>query len=161
MSETIAPRTKVNIKYGQDSKGKGGTELPENILVLGNFSGRESDEELSEMEAFEINKKEDLNKVLGKLQVEIKTTVKDRLRNDGESEIPISIKVSKMSDFEPDHIVEEVPELKKLMELRQALKDFKSNLNSREFKNRIQGLVNNPDEMKSILDSLIEASEER
>jgi type VI secretion system protein ImpB len=160
MGETIAPRTKVNIRYEDSSRGgKEQVELPENIMVLGNFSGKEEDEELAEKEIYEINSKGDLNKVLAKMQVEIKTSVKDRLRDDEDASIPVTINVAKMSDFEPDHIVEEVPELKKLTELRQALKDFKSDLNSKDFKNKLQKLIKNPEEMKSILDSLIEASE--
>ena len=57
-----------------------------------------------------------------------------------------------MKDFGPEAIVEQVPELKRLLELREALKALKGPLsNVPEFRKKIQDLVKDETARKQLL----------
>ncbi len=63
----------------------------------------------------------------------------------------LNLDFKSMKDFEPDTIIQKIPELKKLMELRDALKALKGPLgNIPEFRKKIQDLVKD-DEVKARL----------
>jgi type VI secretion system protein ImpB len=54
----------------------------------------------------------------------------------------VSLKFESLRDFEPDAIVEKVPELKEIIELRNALKALKGPLgNVPDFRKKLQALV--------------------
>ncbi|MBT0606221.1 type VI secretion system contractile sheath small subunit, partial [Campylobacter lari] len=74
---------------------------------------------------------------------DIKTqfNVKNTLGGDAE-ELDINLKISSMKDFSPDNIVQQVPELNKLMRLREALMALKGPMG------------NIPNFRKAVLDAL-------
>ena len=56
--------------------------------------------------------------------------------------MPVSLKFDSLRDFEPDAIVENVPELKEIIELRNALKSLKGPLgNVPDFRKKLQTLI--------------------
>ena len=58
-------------------------------------------------------------------------------------------------DFEPDQIIKQVPELAKLLELREALKALKNPLsNVPDFRKKIQQLVTDPDQRAALMKEL-------
>ena len=68
--------------------------------------------------------------------------VHDRLSEDAGGTLSINLKFKKLSDFGPDAIVEQVPELRQLMELRKALTALKGPLgNVPAFRRKIQSLL--------------------
>jgi type VI secretion system protein ImpB len=57
-----------------------------------------------------------------------------------------------MKDFGPEAIVEQVPELKRLLELREALRALKGPLaNVPEFRNKIQDLIKDDNSRQRLL----------
>ncbi|MBI0151364.1 type VI secretion system contractile sheath small subunit, partial [Bifidobacterium sp. M0353] len=44
------------------------------------------------------------------------------------SEIPVNLEFKSMKDFHPEQIVQQVPELKSLLAMRNLLRDLKSNI---------------------------------
>ena len=64
------------------------------------------------------------------------------MMGDSEETIDISLDISKLSDFEPDQIIEQIDELKKILQLREALKSLKGPLgNSPQMRRQIQRLL--------------------
>ena len=67
------------------------------------------------------------------------------IRDSGEDstdELAIALRVSAMKDFNPASLVEQIPELKKLMELRDALVALKGPLgNAPSFRKAIEGVL--------------------
>jgi type VI secretion system protein ImpB len=72
-------------------------------------------------------------------------TVDNKMADDG-SVIDVALKIDQLSDFSPDSIVEQVPELKAMLQLRDALKALKGPLgNSPQMRKRIQALLSDED----------------
>ena len=64
----------------------------------------------------------------------------------------VKLKVGSMKDFGPEAIAQQVPELKRLQELREALASLKGPLsNVPEFRKKIQDLVKDEDARKKLL----------
>ena len=67
----------------------------------------------------------------------------------------VDLKFESLSDFDPDAIVRSVPELAKLMDLREALKALKGPLaNVPEFRKKVQELIKDPGAREKLLKEL-------
>ena len=143
---SVAPKERVNIVYKPDTGDQTeGVELPLKMLVMGDFIGREDDKSLDERKAINVDK-DNFNDVMEGQGLSLEMSVPNHLSEpkEGEEESNLSTKLEfkNMRDFEPDNIVKEVPELKKLLDLRDALTALKGPLgNVPEFRKLIQSLV--------------------
>lgn len=143
---SVAPKERVNIVYKPDTGDqKEEIELPLKMLVMGDFIGRDDDKALDERKAINIDK-DNFNDVMEGQGLSVEMSVPNHLSDvkDGEERANLSTKLNfkKMRDFEPDTIAQEVPELKKLLDLRDALTALKGPLgNVPEFRKLIQTLV--------------------
>jgi type VI secretion system protein ImpB len=69
-------------------------------------------------------------------------SVPNKLIADSEDNMAVSLKFDSLCDFEPDAIVANVPELKEILDLRNALKALKGPLgNVPDFRKKLQALV--------------------
>ncbi len=143
---SVAPKERVNIVYKPDTGDqKEEVELPLKMLVMGDFIGRDDDKNLDERKAINIDK-DNFNDVMEGQGLSVEMSVPNHLSDvkDGEERANLSTKLNfkNMRDFEPDTIAKEVPELKKLLDLRDALTALKGPLgNVPEFRKLIQTLV--------------------
>jgi type VI secretion system protein ImpB len=139
---SIAPKERVNIVYRPaigDAKEE--VELPLKMLVMGDFTGRTDDRPLERREPVNIDK-DNFNEVLKAQEVHLNLSVPNRLSGNADDAVNLSLKVESMKDFGPEAIVEQVPELKRLLELREALRALKGPLsNVPEFRKKIQELL--------------------
>jgi len=139
---SIAPNERVNIVYRPaigDAKEE--VELPLKMLVMGDFTGRTDDRPLERREPVNIDK-DNFNEVLKAQEVRLNLSVPNRLSGNADDAMTLSLKVESMKDFGPEAIVEQVPELKRLLELREALRALKGPLsNVPEFRKKIQELL--------------------
>lgn len=88
--------------------------------------------------------KDNFEEVLKAQALQLDFAIPNRLLADtGESEpLSVSLQLKSLRDFEPDALVEQVPELKQLIALRDALKALKGPLgNLPEFRRRLQELM--------------------
>ena len=116
-------------------------ELPLKMLVMGDFTGRTDDRPLERREPVNIDK-DNFNEVLKAQEVRLNLSVPNRLSGNADDAMNLSLKVESMKDFGPEAIVEQVPELKRLLELREALRALKGPLsNVPEFRKKIQELL--------------------
>jgi type VI secretion system protein ImpB len=138
---SVAPQERVNITY-QSSVGNAQqeVELPLKMLFVADFTGRADPRPLEERKPINVDK-DNFQQVLAEQNLGLTMQVPNRLADDG-SEMPATLRFKKLSDFGPDSIVEQVPELKKLMELRLALTALKGPLgNVPAFRRKIQALL--------------------
>jgi len=139
---SIAPKERVNIVYRPaigDAKEE--VELPLKMLVMGDFTGRTDDRPLERREPVNIDK-DNFNEVLKAQAVRLNLSVPNRLSGNADDAMNLSLKVESMKDFGPEAIVEQVPELKRLLGLREALRALKGPLsNVPEFRKKIQELL--------------------
>jgi type VI secretion system protein ImpB len=139
---SIAPKERVNIVY-RPSTGDASeeVELPLKLMVLGDFTQSPDDRMVEDRDPVSIDK-DNFNDVLKAQGLELNLNVPNRLSNEEDAQMAVNLKFNGLKDFEPDAIVQKVPELAKLMELREALKALKGPLaNVPEFRRKVQELV--------------------
>ena len=152
---SVAPKERVNIVYrpatGDASEE---VELPLKVLVMGDFTMREDDTPLEDRAPVNIDK-DNFNDVLKGQDVKLNTVVDDTLSGEEDAKLTVDLDFKSMKDFEPDAIIEKVPELKKLIELRDALKALKGPLgNVPDFRKKIQELVQDEGTKERLLKEL-------
>lgn len=148
---SVAPKERVNIIYRPatgDQKEE--VELPLKVLVMGDFTLQKDSRSVEDRQPINIDK-DNFNDVLGAQNVRLEAVVDNKLSDEPDAQMSINLDFKKMKDFEPDTIIQKIPELKKLMELRDALKALKGPLgNIPEFRKKIQDIVKD-DEVKARL----------
>jgi type VI secretion system protein ImpB len=139
---SVAPKERVNIVYRPalgDAKEE--IELPLKMLVMGDFRGGSDDRQLEKREPVAVDK-DNFNEVLKAQNITLNMSVPNRLATGKEDEMNVLLRVERMKDFGPEAIVDQVPELKRLLELREALRALKGPLsNVPEFRKKIQELI--------------------
>jgi len=138
---TVAPRERVNIVYRpalEDAREE--VELPLKMLVLGDFTGQ-GDERPVELRTPVKVDRNSLDEVLKAQRVTLGFLVEDRIGAPG-GELTVQLTLESLKDFTPQAIVEQVPELRRLAELREALRALKGPLaNLPEFRKKIQDAI--------------------
>ena len=149
---TVAPRERVNITYRPATgDAKEDVELPLKLLVMGDFTGAPDDRQLEKREPVNIDK-DNFDDVLKAQKLGLNINVPNRLSGKEGDELGVKLTIGSMKDFGPEAVAEQVPELKKLLELREAIKSLKSPMsNVPEFKKKIQELVKDESARKQLL----------
>lgn len=152
---SVAPKERVNIVYRPATgDAKEDVELPLKILVMGDFTGRADDTPVEDRKAINIDK-DNFNDVLAGQDLKIADVVPNTLDKDPDAKMTVNLDFKSIKDFDPDVIINKVPELKKLMELRDALKAVKGPLgNIPDFRKKISELVQDPDARAKMLKEL-------
>ena len=152
---TVAPKERVNIVYRPATgDAKEEVELPLKLLVMGDFTGSPDDRPLEQRQPINIDK-DNFNEVLKARNIGLDLTVPNRLSGKPDEEMKVKLRLESMKDFNPDAVAEQVPELKKLLELREALRSLKSPLsNVPEFRKKVQELVKDETARKQLLKEL-------
>ncbi|RJP73295.1 MAG: type VI secretion system contractile sheath small subunit [Candidatus Zixiibacteriota bacterium] len=149
------PKERVNITYRPATgDAKEEVELPLKVLVMGDFTLREDGTPLEDRKPLNIDR-DNFSEVLAGQEVQFEGLVPDRLSGAEDAQLNVSLDFRSIRDFEPDAILEKVPELKKLMDLRKALKTLKGPLgNNRAFVKELKRLVQDPVLRTRILNEL-------
>jgi type VI secretion system protein ImpB len=159
---SVAPRERVNIVYKPalgDAQEQ--VELPLKLLMVGDYTGRPDDRLLEDRKPINVDK-DNFNEVMRSMELGATIQVPDRLAEKEGEEIPVSLKFSTLKDFEPGAVVDQVPELRKLIELRQALTALKGPLgNVPAFRKKIQALIGDAEARERILKELGTAAGEK
>ncbi len=115
-------------------------ELPLRMLVLGDFLGREVDEEVADREITNINK-DNFEDVLKSSDLGLSYNVKDKLRG-GDNEVKVNLKFDSMKSFRPEEVAKQIPELDKLLAARNLLQDLRNRLISvGQFRKQLESVI--------------------
>jgi type VI secretion system protein ImpB len=139
---SVAPQERVNITY-KPATGNAGdeVELPLKMLFIGDYTGRPDPRPLEERKPINVDK-DNFEQVLAEQNLQVSMQVPDVLSGEKGSELAVKLRFKKLGDFGPDAVAEQVPELKKLLELRKALTALKGPLgNVPAFKRKISALL--------------------
>ena len=154
---SVAPKERVNITYRPATgDAKEEVELPLKVLVMGDFTFRQDDTPLEERKPIDIDK-DNFNDVMKAQNLALNFSVPAKIseKEDEEAQLNVKLDIKSLKDFEPDSVVKKVPELRKLIELREALKALKGPLgNVPEFRKRIQGLIQDVETREKLLKEL-------
>ena len=152
---SVPPKERVNIVYrpatGDAQKE---VELPLRIMIMGDYTLKEDGRPVEEREVVPIDK-DNFNKSMKAQNLELDLTVGNKLSDDPDEEMSVSLKFESLKDFEPESVVKNTSELNKLLELREALKALKGPMSNRpEFKKIIQKLIKDDTARDQILKEL-------
>lgn len=152
---SIAPKERISIRYTPKVGGvTADVELPLNLLITGNLKGKQDDTPLDERTAIAVNRY-NLNAVIAEADIEREFVVPAELSDAPDARLNVSLKVKSMDDLSPDNIASQVPEIKRLLELREALVALKSPLgNIPAFRAQLQTLLENEDTREQLIQEL-------
>ncbi len=149
-----APKERINIVYRPAARPNEAVELPLKMLVLADLLGKPEDVDLDDRKTISIDK-DNFQDVVKELDLGVDLAVPNKLTNEPGDEMSVSLKFDHMRDFRPHGIAVQVPELKKLLELREALSALKSPLgNKKEFRQRIKAMISEPGQRAQLLKEL-------
>jgi type VI secretion system protein ImpB len=140
---SVAPKERVNIRFKPATgDAKQEIELPHKLLVLGDFTGRPDETPVAERSRINVNK-DNFNDVMRSQKLNLELKVANRLADGPEAgTLDVALPVATLKDMEPEAIARAVPELRKLLELREALTALKGPLgNVPAFRKAIEGVL--------------------
>jgi type VI secretion system protein ImpB len=152
---SVAPKERVNIVYKPATgDAQEEVELPLKILMMGDYTGRPDDRPLEERKPINVDK-DNFNEVMAQQKLGVAINVKDKLSGEAGGEMALDLKFKTLADFTPEGIVNQVPELRKLLELRTALNALKGPLgNIPGFRKKIQSLLGDEGSRQKLMGEL-------
>lgn len=153
--QSESPKERINVTYKPATGDQSAEiEIPYKITVLGEFNPDEESKPVEDKKAIKIDKN-NFNDVLKHQGLSLEFSVADRLTDEEDGSLDVKLNISSMKDFSPESIVENVAELKKLMELRESLIALKGPLgNVPAFRKAIESVVGDTQEREKLLAEL-------
>jgi type VI secretion system protein ImpB len=139
---SVAPKERINIVYKPATgDAQREIELPLKLMMMGDYTLRPDERALEDRKPINIDK-DNFNEVMRNQNLQITLGVPNRLSGEENDEMPVTLRFETLRDFEPENVVRQVPELNKLLELRQALTALKGPLgNLPAFRRAIQSIL--------------------
>ena len=152
---SVAPKERINIRYipalGDENEE---VELPLNMMVIGDFRGCSDETAIEDRNPINIDK-DKFNKVLEGFSPTVQLNIENRLIDEENTLLALHLTFKKLKDFSPESIAQNVPELKSLLDLREALVALKGPLgNMPAFRKRISALLEDTETRNKLLDEL-------
>lgn len=127
-------KPRVHITYDLDKNGAiEERELPFVVGVLADLSGDRAEPlpELKKRGFVDVDRK-NFDEFLKKQKPRVAFKVDNHLTDDKDAQLSVDVTFESMKDFTPDGLVEMVPELKQMIELRNRLKSLQARVASSE-----------------------------
>jgi len=153
--QSESPKERINVTYKPATGDQSAEiEIPYKITVLGEFNPDEESKPVEDKKAIKVDKN-NFNDVLKHQGLSLEFSVADRLTDEEDAALNVKLDINSMKDFSPESIVENVAELKKLMELRESLIALKGPLgNVPAFRKAIESVVGDEQEREKLLAEL-------
>ncbi len=159
LSRVRKPR--VHIIYDVETEGAVvQKELPFVVGIMGDFSGDPTQplKSLTDRKFVQIDR-DNLDEVMAKMTPGLRMKVENTLADDG-SEMSVELAFKSMADFEPAAIVEQVEPLRKLLDVRNQLRDLLSKADrSQDLENLLEQILTNNDQLDALNKQLGTSSE--
>lgn len=141
---------RVNIKLDIHTDGEQKSkELPFKLLVVGDFSAGNNPLSVAERDKHRVNA-DTISEVMNALQPKLDLKI-DAPFGKSEEKINAKLTFKSLADFHPDTIVTQIPELAKLVAMRNLLKDLQANqIDNQAFCSRLNELVTDSGKRKQL-----------
>lgn len=152
---TVAPPERINIKYKPSTgDAKEEVELPLKMLFLGDYTGRSDPRPLEERKPINVDK-DNFDEVLAEQNLDVTMEVPEVMSGAEGASMNVSLKFKKLSDFGPEAVAMQIPELRKMIELRETLVALKGPLgNTPAFRKKIQELLGDTAKREQLMKEL-------
>jgi len=127
-------------------------ELPFVVGVMGDFSGNPTEplKPLRDRE-FAMIDRDNFDDIMKRMHPGLNLKVQNTLAGDG-SELGVQLKFSSMADFEPGKVAQQVPAMKRLLDLREQLKALLNQADrSPELETLLEQIIQNSDQIKTAI----------
>lgn len=152
---SVAPKERINIKYVPATSGQQDEkELPLRMAVVGDFLGKEDGTPVEERQIFRVDRNT-FSSVMEEANIQMDFSVPNMLGEGESDDLAIKLDIKSLKDLEPDAIARQVPELKAMLELREALTALKGPLgNMPSFRKNLQKIIEDSDSRERLLQEL-------
>ena len=157
MSSHLHMPARVNIvlengnRHAQEKK-----ELPMRLLVLADFLQIAQAQSLSEQERITVTLAS-----LQALMQYLKPSLSLSLVDDKHEAQAVELSFESLKDFEPESLIRQVPDLRRLAAMQSLLRELRANLiNNHQFKQRLQSLFANKQQVHACHQQLLEMHDE-
>jgi len=136
-----ARESRVNIAISDRLRGGAEPELPFRMLVMGDYTLKDDKRTIDERAPLDINKS-NFDSVMQSYNLGLDLSVSDRISGTGD--LPVSLKFGTLKDFRPESIARQVPQLKSLLEIRDAMKALRPKLGDKGAQKELLGAIKDP-----------------
>lgn len=150
-----ARESRVNIVISDALRGGAEPELPFRMLVMGDYTLKEDKRSIESRKPLDINKS-NFDSVMQSFNLSLDLSVPDRIA--GQGEMPVSLKFGTLKDFRPESIAKQVPQIRTLLELREAMKALRPALGTREAQQKLLSAIKDPAVRDQILAMIAQAA---
>src|ERR1700712_408980 len=125
--EREIPKARISISVDLHTGGAlQRVELPLKLLVMGDYSAGQANDALAQRKRIDVHKT-NFDAVLAELNPKIEVDLENA--QDGENPgSRVALGFKSMKDFEPENVAAQIPQLQRLIAMRNLLRDLKSNL---------------------------------
>lgn len=149
------PKSRIQIKYKKATDGAmEETELPLRMLLVGDYTFQEDETPLEERKKLNVNK-DNFEAVMKDQKLGLDIVTPNKLTDQEGDEMTIKLKIESLSDFGPEQIAKQVPELNQLLQLRELLKDLKARVvTNKNFRKTLEKLLKDKTQLDSLISEL-------
>jgi type VI secretion system protein ImpB len=147
------PPSRVNL-FLEVAKGDAQekVELPLRMLVMNDFTGKDSDVPLDDREPISINNN-NFEDVMRSYDLGLEYTVENKLT--GEGDMKVNLDFDNLDSFHPEEVAQQVPELSRLLAARNLLKDLRNRMISMsDFRKQLEDIIGDEDARSELLGEL-------
>ena len=128
-------------------------ELPFRTLVLGDFTGKPDDTPLEDREVVDINA-DNFESVMSSMDLELDMIVPDKIGS-GEDDVRVNLKIDSMNSFRPEEVAKQVPEIDRLVAVRNLLQDLRNRVVSMSsFRRQLEAIITDPEQLDRLVAEL-------
>ncbi|MGB7403303.1 MAG: type VI secretion system contractile sheath small subunit [Arcobacter sp.] len=153
--QSESPKERINVTYKPATGDvQEDVEIPFKITLLGEYNPNEEKKPVEEIKAIKVDKS-NFNDVLKGQNLSVSFNVENKLVKEEDSSLGVNLKINTIKDFSPENVVENIPEMKVLMELRKSLMALKGPLgNVPAFRKAIENAISNKEERDKLMSEL-------
>lgn len=159
----VAPKERINIVYRSTADNRRvKIELPMRMLVVSDLTKKPDDTPIEEREIINVDKR-NLDEVMQNMDLNLNFSVPNKVSSQNKNSdagttesIDVQLNIKRMKDFSPDSICQNVPVLKKLLELRSSINALKGPIgNVPKFRRALEDLIHDADKRDRVTAALI------
>lgn len=148
------PQARVNITLDVDNGGnQQKKELPMKAMMIGDYSHGKAEGDVAERDKISLNKV-NFNQVMEDLNPSVSLSVDNHVSKT-DDELQVELSFNSMNDFKPQNIVNNIPALKRLLAMRNLLKDLKASvIDNQAFRKELEAVLKDAQATKQLVTDL-------
>lgn len=148
------PPARINLFLElEEGDAKEQVELPLRMLVLGDYTGRDDDTPVDDREVVNVNK-DNFEAVMSSKDLSLDYRVENRL-DDEREELSVNLDIEDMESFEPEQVARQVPELQRMVSMRNLLQDLRNRVvSTRDFRKQLEEIVQDEESLDALAEEL-------